>query len=65
MLHDVGDVCLAAIDVCLLQRGVQHPPGRTYEGTAGEVFFIAGLFANDALPEDKAAELQAIQVEMD
>ncbi len=25
----------------------------------------AGLFANDALPEDKAAELQAIQVEMD
>ena len=46
MLDRVGDVDLLAVDADLLQGAVEHLAGRSNEWSAGEIFLVAGLLAD-------------------
>ena len=50
MLHGVGDVDLRAIKSNFLQRPIQDFPCGADEGTAGQIFRVAGLFADQNDP---------------
>ena len=47
MLHRVGDVDARAVDAGFGERAVEHLPGRSDEGLAGQIFLIARLLADE------------------
>ena len=47
MFDDVGDVGAAAVDARFLERVRQNAPSRPDERMAGQIFFVAGLFADE------------------
>ena len=47
MFDGVGDVGFGAIDASFFKGFVEHPAGGADEGFAFEVFFVAGLFADE------------------
>ena len=47
MFYGVGDVGFGAIDAGCFEGAIEHEAGGTDEGFSGEVFFVAGLFADE------------------
>ena len=47
VFDDVGDVGAAAVDARFLERMRQNAPGRPDERMASQIFFVAGLFADE------------------
>lgn len=46
VFDNIGDVSLFAFDACFPQRAIKQAAGRTDKRFSGEVFFVAGLFAD-------------------
>ena len=46
MFDGVGDVGFGAIDAGFFEGAIEHEPGGTDEWLAGQIFFVAGLFAD-------------------
>ena len=51
MFHSVGDINFFAIDPRLFESAIHDFSGRTDERFAGNVFVIAGLFADEVAPK--------------
>ena len=47
VFHRVGDVNLAPIDACFLERPIEQFPGRAHKRFAGAVFLVARLLAHE------------------
>ena len=46
VLHRIGDECLLSRNAGVIERLVEHSPGRTDERQAGQILFVAGLLAD-------------------
>lgn len=62
---------MRAIPSALILDGVAHPEVHLHAQfyppyrTSDRLKYLAGMFANDALPEEKAKELQAVVVNIE